>query len=120
MKQSPDPREANLPKWAQRLLNAERSRTEQAERKLREHVETVERTRISYGDYENPLYIPAHFGLQTVRFDLAHEPRGALHDQIAVGMRPDYDGVLGLEIMGGHGIAIEPQASNVVRVYHAQ
>jgi hypothetical protein len=111
-----DPREEKLPQWAKKILSDERHARAVAERKLAQHLETVEPTRISYGDYDNPLYIPDDFGLQTVHFDMGHREPGHLYDSISVGLRVDHDGVRYVEVSGGRGITIAPSASNVVRV----
>jgi hypothetical protein len=112
-----DSREEKLPAWAKKLLADERHERAMAERRLLEHLETVEPTRISYGDYDNPLYLPNHFGFQTIHFDLAHEARGQLYESISVGLRKDFDGVLYVDVNGGRGISIQPTATNCVRVY---
>lgn len=116
-----DPREEKLPVWAKNVLASERARADRAERMLAEHLETVEPSRISYGSYENPLYIPDEFGLATVRFELGPKVGDQhVHDQISVGLREDFHGVRHLDINGGHAICVYPSASNLVRVYHAE
>jgi hypothetical protein len=111
-----DIREAKLPAWARKILADERHARIVAERKLSEHLDTVEETRISYGDYDNPIYVPEHFGLQTVRFQVGEKVVDSLYDSINVGLRADYSGILGVEVNGGRSIRLSPRASNVVRV----
>lgn len=85
-----DPREAKLPQWARKLLADERYRASCAERKLAEHVAKIEKSRIWYGDYNNPIYIPDDNGYQTVYFS-PNGGEGTLH-QIGVTIR---DGAIG-------------------------
>lgn len=105
-----DPREEKLPRWARVLLAQARNRAEDAERKLAAHLETVEKSRIWYGNHDNPIYIADANGYQTVYFS----PSGSdsSFDQIGVTMR---DGAL--EIQGGNTLTLELQASNYLRVH---
>ena len=105
-----DPREERLPRWAQHSLGRERVRREDAELKLAAHLDTVEKSRIWFGDYGNPIYIPEPHGYQTVYFS----PNGSdsSFDQIGVTIR---DG--GIEIQGGNTMSIELQSSNF---FHAR
>ncbi|QGJ90220.1 hypothetical protein PBI_SHEAKEIRA_74 [Mycobacterium phage SheaKeira] len=105
----PDEREPKLPRWAQQLLADERRRAGLAERKLSQHLDTVEPGRIWFGDYDNPIYIPSHFGYQ--RIHLATTDSGAMHDEFQVALKEDF-----LEVSGGRGLTIEPQVSNVIKV----
>lgn len=103
-----DPREEKLPRWARQLLAQERYRANRAERNLAEHLAAGEKSRIWYGDYDNPIYIPDDNGFQTVYF----YPNGgdSTFQQIAVTIR---DGAI--EIQGGDTLTIELQASNTFR-----
>ncbi|WP_100460796.1 DUF7239 family protein [Mycobacteroides abscessus] len=103
-----DPREEKLPQWARKLLADERYRASRAERKLAEHVATVEKSRIWYGEYDNPIYIPDDNGYQTVYFS-PNGGEGTLH-QIGVTIR---DGAI--EIQGGDTLTLDLQASNTFR-----
>lgn len=105
-----DPREAKLPRWARDQLARHRCYTAGAESKLAAHLATVEKSRIWYGNYDNPIYIPDAHGYQTVYFS----PSGgeSAFDQIGVTIR---DGAI--EVQGGGSVAIELQASNFFRVH---
>lgn len=104
-----DPREEKLPRWARLLLAAERHRAGLAERRLAEQLATVEKSPIWYGGYENPIYIPDPYGLESVHFSLTGGDR--VGDQIQVMIR-EYT----LEIQGGNTLLIEPKSSNYLRV----
>ncbi|EIV49580.1 DUF7239 family protein [Mycobacteroides abscessus] len=103
-----DPREEKLPQWARKLLADERYRASRAEHRLAEHVAKIAKSRIRYGGYDNPIYIPDDNGYQTVYF----YPNGgdSTFQQIAVTIR---DGAI--EIQGGDTLTIELQASNTFR-----
>lgn len=103
-----DPREEKLPQWARKLLADERCRAIRAERKLAEHLTTIKKSRIWYGDYDNPIYIPDDNGYQTVYF----APTGgeSTFQQIGVVIR---DGAI--ELQGGDRLAIELKSSNYFR-----
>ncbi|MDM2398125.1 hypothetical protein PP613_03725 [Mycobacteroides abscessus] len=103
-----DPREEKLPRWARQLLAQERYRASCAERRLAEHLATVVKSRIWYGDYNNPIYIPDDYGYQTVHF----YPNGgdSTFQQIGVTIR---DGAI--EIQGGDTLTIELKSSNYFR-----
>jgi len=105
-----DPREAKLPRWARDILARARGRANSAENKLAAHWATAEKSRIWYGNYDNPIYIPDAHGYQTVYFS----PSGgeSAFDQIGVTIR---DGAI--EVQGGGSVAIELQSSNFFRVY---
>lgn len=103
-------REQKLPVWARQRLRAARDRADRAESQLAAHMETVEQTSIWYGDYQNPIYIPRHYGHQRVHFKLGEDTVGSWNE-VQVGIR---DG--GLEIMASRAMTIEPQVSNVVLV----
>ncbi|AMT71952.1 MULTISPECIES: DUF7239 family protein [Mycobacteroides] len=104
-----DPREPKLPAWAREQLAKARNRAGDAERKLDAHLVTITKSRIWYGNYDNPIYIPEAHGYQTVYFS----PSGgeSSFDQIGVTIR---DGAI--EIQGGHSVALELQSSNFFRV----
>ncbi len=106
-----DPREEKLPQWARKLLAKERFRANSAERKLAEHLDTVEKSRIWYGDFNNPIYVPDMNGYQTVHFSLTGK-QGVM-DEIAVTIKDD-----ALEIQGGTSVSLELQSSNYFRVRH--
>lgn len=108
-----DPREEKLPRWARQLLAVERHRAATAERRLAEHVETVEPTRIWYGDWQNPVYLPERFGYQSVSFNMNGKV-GNKHtfDTITVCLRRDGE----FEVQGGHAIHLHPVASNLVHI----
>ncbi|PVA66179.1 DUF7239 family protein [Mycobacteroides abscessus] len=103
-----DPREEKLPRWARQLLAQERFRASRAEHNLAEHLATVEQSRIWYGDYGNPIYIPDDNGYQTVYFS----PAGgrSTFQQIGVRIRDR-----AIEIQGGDTLTLELQSSNVFR-----
>jgi len=103
-----DPREEKLPRWARDELAKARRAARDAERKLADHVAAAERSRIWYGSYDNPIYVPETNGYQRLHFTLGERDT---YDEIQVSIK---DG--GLEVMGGHGIVLEPQVSNVVHV----
>ncbi|USL89195.1 hypothetical protein SEA_POOMPHA_64 [Mycobacterium phage Poompha] len=103
-----DPREEKLPKWAKHLLATERQKRAVAERKLAEHLETIEPSRIWWGDYDNPIYIPPHYGYQTVHFQLGDQ---GMHTEVSARLKDD-----ALEIGGGHGLTIDMEVSNRFRV----
>lgn len=105
-----DPREDRLPKWAQALLQLERSKAAMAERELAKHLETVERSRISYGDvYQNAQYISENHGYQTVRFALDEQGHKWIH------VRFSNNGEA-VEISGARSLVLEPRAGNVIEV----
>lgn len=106
-----DPREEKLPRWARELLAQERTRANRAEHRLAEHLETVEPTRIWYGDWQNKIYVPEDYSYQTVYFDPTNT--GHTLDQICV--RIDGDGIM---VMGGRSVVLEMNASNTFRVKH--
>ncbi|WP_182875509.1 DUF7239 family protein [Mycobacteroides abscessus] len=103
-----DRREEKLPQWARKLLADERYRASRAEHRLAEHVVKIAKSRIRYGGYDNPIYIPGDNGYQTVYF----YPNGgdSTFQQIAVTIR---DGAI--EIQGGDTLTIELQAGNTFR-----
>lgn len=103
-----DPREEKLPQWARKLLADERYRASRAEHRLSEHVAKVEKSRIWYGDYNNPIYIPDDNGYQTVYFSPSGG-EGTFH-QIGVTIR---DGAI--EIQGGDTLTLELRSSNYFR-----
>lgn len=103
-----DPREDKLPKWAKALLSAERYRADKAERRLAEHLDKVEPTPIWYGDYDNPIYIPEHYGYQTVHFQFGSSD---LYDDINVRKRDD-----GIEVGGGRALSIDMEVSNRFKI----
>ncbi|WP_078344563.1 DUF7239 family protein [Mycobacteroides chelonae] len=105
-----DPREAKLPRWARDILTRERGRANSAESKLNAHLVTVEKSRIWYGNYDNPIYIPDAHGYQTVYFSPSGS--GSAFDQIGVTIRGG-----AIEIQGGGSVALELQSSNFFRVY---
>ncbi|QNJ56852.1 hypothetical protein SEA_REINDEER_42 [Mycobacterium phage Reindeer] len=107
-----DPREGNLPKWAQQLLAEERRRADRAEDRLAEHLQTVEPSPIWYGDWDNRIYIPADLGYQTVYFSTTGEPSKHTFDEIGVAFR---QGVL--QIQGGAAISIHPKSSNFAEIF---
>ena len=103
-----DPREEKLPRWARQLLAQERYRASRAEHRLAEHLATVKKSRIWYGDHNNPIYISGDNGYQTVYFS----PNGgeSTFQQIGVRIR---DGAI--EIQGGDTLTLELQSSNCFR-----
>jgi hypothetical protein len=103
-----DPREEKLPRWARELLLKERRRADDAERKLDDHLKTVEKTQVWYGNYDNQIYVPSGYG-QQIHFDTTGNNR--YYEQISV--RLD-DGAL--YVMGGRPLSLEPEASNTCRV----
>ncbi|ALF00569.1 hypothetical protein SEA_DIMINIMUS_42 [Mycobacterium phage Diminimus] len=107
-----DPREGNLPKWAQSLLAKERYRADKAEHRLKEHLQTVEPSPIWYGDWENKIYIPVDYGYQTVYFSATGKPSKHTYEEIGVSFRK---GVI--QIQGGTSIAIRPKSSNYAEIY---
>ncbi|QBP30555.1 hypothetical protein SEA_CHARM_74 [Mycobacterium phage Charm] len=107
----PDEREPKLPRWAQQLLAEERRHRALAERKLAQHLETVEPTRMWYGDYDNPIYIPKQYGHQRVHFNTAQTNGRGLYDEFQVSLKDDE-----LEVSGGRSMTIHPQVSNVIKV----
>ncbi len=104
-----DPREEKLPRWAREQLAKARIGRVAAEVKLDAHLATIEKSRIWYGDYNNPIFIDDNNGYQTVYFS----PSGSesAFDQIGVAIR---DGAL--EIQGGNSVALELKSSNFFRV----
>ncbi|EUA79647.1 DUF7239 family protein [Mycobacteroides abscessus] len=105
-----DPREAKLPAWAREQLAKARIGRVAAEDKLNAHLATITKSRIWYGNFGNPIYIPDAHGYQTVYFSPSGS--GSTFDQIGVAIR---DG--GIEIQGGNSVALELQSSNFFRVY---
>ncbi|QXN73171.1 hypothetical protein SEA_COOKIEDOUGH_80 [Mycobacterium Phage Cookiedough] len=107
-----DPREAKLPRWAQALINTERRKRADAERKLEEQLATTGKSPVWYGSYDNPVYIPQRFK-HPERFHFSTTGRGDLNDEFMVHLRDDGC----LEVSGGRGrLAIHPQVSNVILV----
>ncbi len=105
MTDSEDPREEKLPAWAKLQLKIARNRAHQAEKKLAAHLDTVKPTNIWYGDYDNPIYIPAHYGYQRVHFVLGPHD----HNEIQVGISK---GAPELLINGSRSLVIRPQVTN--------
>lgn len=104
-----DPREEKLPRWARAQLERARHRAATAEARLAAHLDTVTRSRIWYGDYENPVYVPEFGGYQRLHFQLADG--SWVGDQINVGIDRG-----GLSVMAGRPVNLEPTASNCFRV----
>lgn len=104
-----DPREEKLPKWAKDILRAERRRAIEAEEKLAEHLTTVQQSRIWFGGYDNPIYVPEPHGYQTVHFNPLGDDQ--LHHTIQVRINGE-----GVEINGGSSLNISPMASNLLYV----
>lgn len=105
-----DEREARLPRWARELLAHERRERRDAERRLAAHLETVVKSSIWYGNYDNPVYVPDPYGFQTVHFVLL-DGSDRVGDQISVHIDKG-----GLQIMGGSSVALEPCGSNSLSV----
>ncbi|UQS94649.1 hypothetical protein SEA_RIFTER_80 [Mycobacterium Phage Rifter] len=106
-----DPREANLPRWAQTLLNQERKERSIAERRLEEQKATAGKSSVWYGDYDNPVYVPQRFkNPETFHFSTTGSVD--LHDEFQVQLLDD--GML--EISGGRSLVIHPRVSNVINV----
>ncbi|MBE5471616.1 DUF7239 family protein [Mycobacteroides abscessus] len=105
-----DPREDKLPRWAREQLAKARRAAGVAEGKLNAHLSTITKSRIWYGNFDNPIYIPEAHGHQTVHFS----PSGSdsTFDQIGVAIR---DGAI--EILGGNSVALELQSANFFRVH---
>jgi hypothetical protein len=103
----PDPREVKLPVWARNLLNQERISRRAAERKLAEHLETVEPSPIWYGDHNNPIYVPVNYGYQTVYFSTTGKPSKHTYEEIGVSFRQGT-----IQVQGGTSVTINPTASN--------
>lgn len=81
-----------------------------AESRLQAHLETVEKTNIWYGDYENPIYIPNAPYRRDVTF--AMDPERGCAGEIRVGINPHGE----FEVMGGRQLVLEPRVSNVVKI----
>jgi hypothetical protein len=105
----PDEREAKLPKWAREELESQRSARRLAEKKLKDHLRTVEPTRIWYGSFDNPVYVPEDRGYQNIHF--THEGSDGYGE---IQVRINRQGLL--EINGGHQLVIEMQSSNCFQV----
>lgn len=105
-----DPRESKLPRWAQEALADERRRADTAERKLAAHKETVQKTRIWFGHYDNPIYVPVFYGHERVHFDLGE--LGEHYTEVQVGFTRDGR----LEVQGGHSLSVDMQSSNTFQV----
>ncbi|ANT42267.1 hypothetical protein SEA_KOKO_81 [Mycobacterium phage Koko] len=106
-----DPREANLPKWAQKLLHQERQERSIAERRLEEQKATTEKSNVWYGDYTNPVYVPQRFKFPE-KFHFSTTGSDDLRDEFQVQLLDD--GML--EISGGRSLVIHPRVSNVINV----
>ncbi len=103
---APDSREANLPKWAQYLIDGLRARISEAERATR-LMRGEEASRVTLGARsDDPQYLPAR---QTIRFQL--DEADSILGFVEVRLRGDH-----IEIMGGRGIAVLPRAANVVHI----
>jgi hypothetical protein len=109
-----DPREEKLPVWARELLSKERERASRAEGKLQDHLETIEKSRIWFGSYDNPIYVPEPFGHQTLHFQVLDDSVGG---DIQVRIKKDHKGRTGIEVNGGDSVTVELDASNLFRVY---
>lgn len=103
-----DPREEKLPQWARKLLADERYRANRAERKLSDHVAKVEKSRIWYGEFDNPIYIPDDNGYQTVRFS----PNGGKSTMQQIGVRV-LDGAI--EVSAAAPLTLDLLSSNYFR-----
>jgi hypothetical protein len=114
---TPDPREDKLPAWAQKRLTEGRRATKVAQDKLAEHLGTVEKTSIWYGDYDNRIYVPEHYGYQTVHFNPHNDDE--FHHDIMVKYSRDR-GVKGVEINGGDSLQIDLVTSNLCVVRTAR
>ncbi|OZD23850.1 hypothetical protein CH253_08315 [Rhodococcus sp. 06-156-3C] len=111
-----DPREDRLPKWAQTALASERSKSAALEREIGKMRETVEWSRISYGDlYGFPQYIPdERYGPQRVRFTVEGEQSSKYHETGDIEVSMPEAGVL--ELRGSRSLVLRPHVSNVLRV----
>lgn len=111
-----DPREEKLPRWAREELAQARRHAAIAERRLEEHLKTVEPTRIWFGDSENPIYVPDRFGYQRIHFTEKPGDTSYSFDDLSVGWDRERGG---LEVRGGQ-LAIQPVVSNVIRIYNVE
>lgn len=108
------PREEKLPRWAQLELAKARRRAEDAEQALADHQASLTPTRIWYGDFNNPIYVPVTYGHERVHFDLGEH--GEHYTEIQVCL--DRQGRL--EIQGGHAVCLDLQSSNTFQVRFAE
>jgi hypothetical protein len=113
-----DSREAKLPVWAQDLIKQLRRDAIEAQKQYSDLFDSQEVTHTAYGDvYNNPRYLPDdRRGLIAIKLD----DEGGLLDKDWVQVRREIDSASGLpcvEVMGNSGLAVIPQASNVVRIY---
>lgn len=101
-----DPREDKLPAWAKAELAKARSEAREAQCKLAAHLDTIPKSRLWYGDYGNPVYLPDNH--TRVYWDFGD---GSTFDQISIYRDEDI-----LKIYGGSGISVYPSSSNSVRI----
>lgn len=109
---------AKLPAWAKdRLARALREKAV-AERKYRDQFDSAEPTTIAYGDYQNPRFLPESPFSHQVAFSLDGTPDPAAKVRIVVRRQRDVTtGEEYVDVTGSRGLAVVPQASNVVRLY---
>ena len=108
-----DPREDKLPAWARALLAKERSARRSAEEDLADHRASEKKTRIWYGDWDNHVYIPEHYGYQRVHFDLGSNEDN--RDDVNIGI--DKGNPHKLLINCGRAIVIKPWVTNEIQLF---
>lgn len=102
-----DRREAKLPRWAQEQLSNARRDAAEARRKLAEHVDTRDQTRIWTGGYDNRIYMPDRGSRGWVHFD-PHGDDDHFHD-IQIGIDGENQRI---EVMGGNTLTVTMVSSN--------
>lgn len=101
-----DPREEKLPRWARALLAEERRAARDARDKLDEHLKTVERSRIWYGDYDNKIYVPEPFGYQTIHMNPYGD--GEFYHDVQFRIKDRH-----IEVSGGDSLSVDMRVSNL-------
>ena len=119
---TPDPREERLPKWARDLLAGLRSQTAAAirarDQARQEHGPTDSDTILDPYHPAGPIGLPKG---ERVRFIIGETPEGRvdrewIDAQVERQTYRDGHTETWLHLMGGDGIAVRPQSSNVIRV----
>lgn len=113
-----DRERAKLPVWAQDRLRKLRYELEQAREHLEEQRDRNGRSTVAYGDiYNNPKFLPDDpYSAVTISLDGSLEPQ----DKMWLTLRRRLDEITGqpyVEATSSHGLAVTPQASNLLRLY---
>lgn len=118
----PDPREANQPAWVRATLDRLRSQVRSAivarDEARQEHGPKASDTLLDPYHPAGPINLPKG---ERVRFIIGETPEGHVDREwidVQVERQTYRDGktAIWLHLMGGDGISVSPQSSNVIRV----